>query len=102
MLVLQIAKHSPETCPAYDKKNLATTVNWYEKLEAITAKHKTKVVEVLNDHPGHTIYAVYETPSMDVFMGLMMEPEWMAPLAFCTSEIKPVFSAKETLAMLKK
>jgi hypothetical protein len=102
LLVMQKAKHNPETCPAYDKKYLAVTVNWYEKLEAVAAKYNVKVVGAFNDHGGHAVYTVYETPSMDAFMGFMMEPDMMGPLAFCTSEIKPVFSAKETLAMLKK
>ena len=102
MFILQIAKHSPETCPAYEPKYRAMTVNWYEKVDALAAKHKVKVVGVWNDHAAHAVYAVYEAPGMDAFMGLAMEPEWMAPMAFCTGEIKPVFSAKETLDLIKK
>lgn len=98
---MQIARHSPESCPAYEKKYRAMTVKWYEKVESLAAKHKVKVVGVWNDHPAHTIYAIYDTPSMDAFMELSMEPEWMAPMAFCTGQIKPVFDAKTTLLMLK-
>jgi len=101
VFILQIAKHSPESCPAYEKKYRAMTVNWYETVESLAAKHKVKVIGVWNDHPAHAIYAVYDAPSMDAFLELTMEPEWMAPMAFCVGEVKPVFSAKETLGMLK-
>jgi hypothetical protein len=104
MFILQILKHAPETCPGYGVKPKfrAITVMWFEKIEALAAKHKIKVVGVWVDHPAHKWYAIYETPSMEAFMDLMMEPECMAPLAFCTSDAKPVISAKEALKLIKK
>ncbi|MFY9606416.1 MAG: DUF3303 family protein [Thermoplasmata archaeon] len=102
MFVLQIAKHSPETCPASDPKYRAMTLKWYEKIEGLAAKHKVKVVGAWNDHSGHAVYAVYETPSLDAYMQFQMEPECMAPLAFNTCENIPVLSAAETVALLKR
>jgi hypothetical protein len=102
MLVMNISKHSPESCPAFEAKYRAVAVNGLEKLESLAAKHKVKVVGVWVDHPGHTMYAVYDTPSMDNLMGFSMEPEMMAVMSFQTSVMKPVITGKETLAIIKK
>jgi hypothetical protein len=102
MLVMQISKHSPESRPMYEDKYRDLAVNGLEKWESLAAKHKVKVVGIWVDHPGHTLYAVYDTPSMDTLVGLSMEPEMMAALAFQTSEMKPVFTGKEVAALLKR
>jgi hypothetical protein len=102
MLVMQISKHSPENCPAFEAKYRAVAVNGLEKMESLAAKHKVKVVGGWTDHPGHTVYIVYDTPSMDNLMGFSMEPEMMAIMAFSTSETKLLITLKETLALIKK
>ncbi|MDH3364992.1 MAG: hypothetical protein OEM29_03165 [Thermoplasmata archaeon] len=102
MFVLQIAKHSAESCPMYEHKYKSMAVKWYEKVEEQAAKHKVKVLGIWNDHSGHAVYAIYEAPDMDAYMHFQMEPECMAPLAFNKCVHIPVFSAAETLAMLKR
>ena len=102
MFVLQIAKHSPETCPVTDPKYKAVTLKWFEKLNELAAKHKMKVIGAWNDHPGHAMYIIYETPSMDAFMQYGMEPECLATLAFNTVRNLHVLSAAEALALLKR
>jgi hypothetical protein len=102
MFVMQISKHSPENCPGFVPKNKAIALKWYEKIDEIAAKHKVKVVGAWTDGAAHETYVVYDTPSMDALMRLMTEPEVMAPLAFCTSELKYVISANESLASLRR
>ena len=102
MFVMQISKHSPESCPDYHPEYKKIALTWGEKLEPMAAKYGVKVVGVYNDHPGHMVYVIFDTPKMENLMGMMMEPDIMAPLSFCTSEVKVVFSLPEIMAMMKK
>ncbi|OPY31924.1 MAG: hypothetical protein A4E32_01531 [Methanomassiliicoccales archaeon PtaU1.Bin124] len=102
MLVMQVTKHSPENCPAYNPKYRAATVNWYEKVEPTAAKYGIKFMGSWDDHMAHKVFALYDTPSMDILMKFMMEPEMMAPMEFCRGRIFPVFDHKTTLAMINK
>jgi hypothetical protein len=102
MFVLQISKHSPESCPDYHPEYKKIALTWGEKLEPLAAKYGVKVVGVYNDHAAHLVYAIFDTPKMENLMGLMMEPDIMAPLSFCTSQLKVVFSLPEIMAMMKK
>jgi hypothetical protein len=49
----------------------------------------------------HTVYVLFDTPSMDVLLKFMMEPEIAAPLAFCTGRVFPVFDHKTTLSLIQ-
>jgi len=103
MLVMQKTKHPADLCPTHNPKFRAATINWYEKVESLCAKYGIKFLGSYDDHLAHTVYVLYETPSMDNLMKLMMsEPEFMAPMDFCTGRIFPVFDHKTTLAMIKK
>jgi L-rhamnose mutarotase len=101
MLVMNISKHSPESCPRFEAKYRDVFVNAFEKLESLAAKHKVKIVGVWVDPPGHTVFAVYDTPSMENLMSFSKEPEMMAVMSFQTSVMKPLITAKELLAMIK-
>ncbi|MFA5312615.1 MAG: hypothetical protein WC375_04740 [Methanomassiliicoccales archaeon] len=98
---MQVSKHSPETCPAYDKKYLAMSLNWFENIGKLAQKHGVKFIESYTDHPMHVVYVVYETPSMDALMGMMMEPDIVAMMAFCKTRVFPVMDHKSTHGMLK-
>jgi len=102
MLVMDISKHSPESCPAFDPKFKDAFVNAFEKRESLAAKHKVKIVGVWVNSSSHMTFAVYNTPSMDDLMAFSKEPEMMALMSFQTSVIKPLVNAKEVLAMVKK
>jgi len=102
MLVMDISKHSPENCPAFEKKYKDVLVNAFEKRGALAAKHKIKVVGVWVNPSSHTTFAVYDTPSMDNLMDFSNEPEMMALGSFQTSVMKPLVTDKQTLAMVKK
>ena len=99
---MQVTKHPAELCPTHEPKYRALTVNWYEKVEPIAAKYGIKFLGSYDDHPEHTVYVLFDTPSMDVFLKFMMEPEIAAPLVFCSGRVFPVFDHKTTLAMIKR
>jgi hypothetical protein len=99
MYLMQISRHNAESCPAYNEHNKKSTVALLQKFEALIAKHGIKSAGMWNDHPGHTVYNIYETPSLEAFMALSMEPEWLAWLAYNTVELKVVFGPQEIKTM---
>ncbi len=102
MLVMQVSKHPADLCPVYNDKYRALTIGWYEKIEPISAKHGVKFLGSYDDHAAHTVFAMFDTPSMDNLMKVFAEPEVIAPLSFCKSRMFPVSDHQATLAMIKK
>jgi len=102
MYVMQVTTHPADQCPAHNSKYRDLTVNWYERIESLSAKFGVKFVGSWDDHPGHTVYVLYETPSMDNLMALFMDPEASAPMSFCTGRVFPVFDHQQTLALIKQ
>jgi hypothetical protein len=102
MFVMQATTHPAELCPSHEPKFRAITVTWYEKVGATAAKHGIKFVGSYTDTMAHTIYALYDTPGMDVMMQFLMEPEIMAMSTFSTGRMFPVFDHSTVMAMIKK
>ncbi len=96
---MQISKHNPEVCPAIHETYKKSTVALLQKMDSLMAKHGVKIAGMWNDHPGHLVYNIYEAPTMEALMGLMMEPEMMAWLAFNTVELKMVLGPQEIKTM---
>jgi len=101
MLVMQVAKHSPEACPAFMDKYKAVTLRWFESVESNCAKFGVKLVGFWNDHPSHTVYMLFEAPGMDALMRLMMTPETQSMMSFQVIRTFPVFDFKQTWDMIK-
>ena len=102
MYVIRISKHGPETCPAFEAKYKDVFLKAVEKDESLAAKHGIKIIGSWVDSPGHTVYSVYDTPSMENLMDYSMEPEMMAAMSFQTSIMKPLKTVKEIAAMIKR
>ncbi len=73
-----------------------------ENADKIAAKYGIKIVGFWNDHPDHCVYIIYDTPSMDAMMGMAMDPMTMPLYSFQTMTTRPVLTANEVLAMMKK
>jgi len=99
MYIMQISKHNAEVCPTYHEHNRKSTVALLQKFDALLAKYGIKLAGMWNDHPGHMVWNIYETPSLEAFMGLSMEPEMQAWLSYNTVEVKVVFGPQEVKAM---
>ena len=97
MYILEILSHSPESCPLGNSEKLEIMMRWFQKMNALAAKHGIKIITVLTDRWGHTSWAMYETPSMAAFLKLELEPEFMARITFNHIEKRVVTSEKETL-----
>jgi len=98
MHVLQIYSHSPESCPIGNPKNLQIMMDWLKKVDTIAAKHGLRVVGIWTDRWGHTSWATYETPTIEAFAKLSLEPDFMKRVTFNHIETRVVTSAKETLS----
>ena len=99
---MQVSTHPAELCPVHESKYRAITVNWYEKIESLAAKHGMKFIGSYNDHYMHDVYVLYDTPDMNTFMEFSMEPEMMVMANFCKTRVFPVFDHKTTLSIIKK
>jgi hypothetical protein len=101
MDIMQISRHTPEACPMVNVNNKKVTAALLPKLESLAAKHGVKFVASWTDFPAHIIYQIYETPNMEAFLTLSMEPEMMAWLGFNEVKTKVVLSLQDVKAMLK-
>ncbi len=101
MYAMRISRHSPDNCPMFEAKYKDTFLNVVERHEALAAKHGIKIIGAWVDSPAHTVYAVYETPSIEDLIGYTMEPEMVAAMNFQTSEIRPLTTTKELATSLK-
>ncbi len=95
MYIMQISKHNAEVCPTYNAQNRGSTVALLKNFDSLLAKHDIKLAGMWNDHPGHTVYNIFEAPSMDAFMAFSMEPDMVSWLAYNTVETKVVFGREE-------
>jgi hypothetical protein len=102
MHVIEIVSHLPESCPLGNPKKLELMISWLENMDVLAAKHGIRVLGVWTDRWGHTSWAAYETPSMEAFAELELEPEFMARVTFNHIEKRTVTSAKETLVFFAK
>lgn len=98
--MMQISKHSPESCPIVDDSNKKVTAAMLQKMDSLLAKHGVKLAGSWTDFPAHLIYNIYETPNMEALVKLSMEPEMMAWLRFNLVESKIVLTLQDVKTML--
>jgi len=70
--------------------------------ESLTAKHDIKIVGTWVDVPGHEVYILYDTPSMEKLTKLFMEPEMMGLMSFHTSRMIHLTPGKDAMELVKK
>ena len=100
MYILQISRHSPESCPMFNEEAKNMTVNLMKKIDEILPKHGVKLLSSWNDMSAHEIFNIYETPSMDAFYGMLQEPEMMAWLSSNRVQNRVVISLEQARAFL--
>ncbi len=102
MHILQTMRHSPESCPLGNSKNLDIMIQWLEDLDIFAAKYGIKVVGAWFDRAAHTAYAVFDSPSMDAFTNFEFDPHNISIITIKNIEKTVVTSAKETLMFFKE
>jgi hypothetical protein len=102
MFVMQISRHQPDNCPAFNKESKKTMQAVMKLMDTLPAKHGVKSLGVWTDLGAHTIYQVYEAPSLDAYWAFLNEPELFSWLAFNKVENRVVVGAEELAAILAR
>lgn len=98
---LLINKHSPENCWMFNKEAKKVHLDLVEKLEVILKKYEIKMLGCWFALSEHTMYEVYEAPSLEAFEKMAQEPEIVKWSAYNTVEIKLVSPFEEVMKILK-
>jgi hypothetical protein len=95
-------KLSPENDPMFNEKARKVFMEFISKREALLKKHGIKGIGGWFVPMEHLLLVIDEAPSLDAFQKFLMEPEWMALLAYGTVETKIALSAEEATKMLRQ
>jgi hypothetical protein len=101
MFFLQIARHSPESCPLHNEGAKIAYNKFYAKLNELLSKHSIKMVGGWVSTPEHLTVVIYDLQNPENIIGFMREPEVSAWLSYQVTETKPVLMLDEVMKMLK-
>ncbi len=97
---LLISRHSPESCWMFNEKSRRIHSNLFHALEDILKKYQITLKGCWFDLTGHTLYEVYDAPSLEAFQKMGMEPAIAPWASFNTMEIINVTPLEEMKGML--
>jgi hypothetical protein len=100
MYIMQISRHSPESCAMFHEEARNVMVTLMKKMDELLDNHGVKMVGSWTNAPNHTIYTVFDTPSIEAYMKLVNEPEMVIWLKFHRVREEIVTSLEEAKAML--
>jgi hypothetical protein len=100
MLIMQISRHSPESCAMFNEEARSVMVNIIKKKDEFLDKHGVKMVGSWTSIPTHTIYTVYDAPSMEAYLGFVQEPEMISWIKYHMVREQVVVSMEEASAGL--
>jgi L-rhamnose mutarotase len=98
---LLISRHSPESCWMFNEKNHQIHRDLFNQLESLLQKYHITMIGCWFDIPGHTLYEVYDAPSLEAFQKMGMEPVIAAWGSFNTMEIRMVSPLEEIKGMIR-
>lgn len=99
---LLISRHAPESCWMFNEKTRQVHLNLLNKLESFLTKYNISLLGAWFVLPEHTMYEVFDAPSLDAFQKMSMEPEIVQWSAFNTMEIKMVATVNDVMQLLKQ
>ncbi len=100
MYILQISRHSPDSCMLFNEQSRNMTVKLLKEMNGILAKHGVKLIGSWNDISAHEIFNVYDVPSMESFIKMTQEPDMMAWLSAHRVQNRVVLSLEQAKPML--
>jgi len=100
MHILQISRHSPESCAMFNQRSRATTITILKAMDKLLEKHGVKLLCTWNDVGAHEVFSIFETPSMEAFMALCTEPEMTAWIEFNSVQNRVVQGMGDVRVML--
>jgi len=96
-----ISKHAPESCWMVNEKTRQIHANLVDKLGSLLEKHQIKMLGCWFDLPGHTLYEVYDVPTLEALQKMVMEPEIAAWTSFNTMQVINVTPVEEVMGLLR-
>lgn len=102
MHVMQISAHNPDACPAFNKESKKAMMAVMQQVDSLLPKHGVKLTGMWTDLGAHTIYTVYETPSLDAYWAFLNEPELMVWLSFNKVENRVLVGVEDVKAILAR
>jgi len=84
----------------FNEKTRPIHLNLLNKLESLLKKYNIKLLGAWFVLPEHTLYEVFDAPSLDVFQKMAMEPEIVQWSAFNTMKIKLVATVDDVKRLL--
>lgn len=77
-------------------------MNLVSRLESLLKKYNVTALGAWFALTEHTLYEVYDAPSLEAFQKMAMEPEILQWSAFNTMEIKLVATVDDVMKILKQ
>jgi hypothetical protein len=99
---LLISRHAPESCWMFNEKTRQIHLNLINKLESFEEKYNINMLGAWFDLPEHTLYEVYDAPSLEAFQQMAMEPEILQWSSFNKMEIKLVANVEDVRSLLEQ
>jgi hypothetical protein len=97
---LLISRHAPESCWMFNEKTRQIHINLLNTLESLMKKYKITLLGAWFALPEHTLYEVFDAPTLEAFQKMAMEPEILQWSAFNTMEIKLVATVDDVKRLL--
>lgn len=86
----------------FNEKARKVNAEYMSKLDGLLKKYGVKMLGAWGVPTEHLNITVFETPSLDIFLKLWMEPEVLALGAYETYEVKVALSMEESMKMLRQ
>jgi len=84
----------------FNEKTRQIHLNLLTKLESILKKYNITMLGAWFVLPEHTLYEVFDAPSLEAFQKMAMEPEILQWSSFNTMEMKLVATVDEVKKLL--
>jgi hypothetical protein len=98
---LIISRHSPENCWMFNEHTRQLHANLLDRLGPLLEKYQIKFLGAWFVLPEHTLYEVFDAPTLESFQQMAMEPEILAWSSFNTMEIKIVATLEDVKRILQ-
>jgi L-rhamnose mutarotase len=85
----------------FNEKTRQIHVNLLNKLDSLLKKYNITLLGAWFALTEHTLYEVFDSPSLEAFQKMAMEPEIVQWSAFNTMEIRMVASVNDVMGLLK-
>ena len=98
---LLISRHAPESCWMFNEQTKQIHRDLLAKLESFGEKYHIRLLGAWFALPEHTLYEVFDAPSLEAFQKMAAEPEILRWSSFNTMEVKLVATVDDVKGLLQ-